>query len=88
MFSIERLSHSARDRKRFIDVEFALNRRDPIWVPPLRLDRMKYLDPARNPFFHHAEVAHFVAVRDGRDGGVIPFRTRSCEVRPRSPPER
>ncbi|MCU0727233.1 MAG: N-acetyltransferase [Planctomycetes bacterium] len=65
------LTHSARDRRRFIEVEFRLNRNDPIWVPPLRVDRMAMLDPRRNPFFEHAEVAHFVAVRDGRDAGRI-----------------
>lgn len=71
MVSIEPISLSPKDRRRFIEVEFRLNRADPLWVPPLRLDRMKYMDPARNPFFDHAEVAHFVAVRDGRDVGRI-----------------
>jgi GNAT superfamily N-acetyltransferase len=69
--AVEELGFSPRERKRFIEVEFRLNRRDPLWVPPLRLDRMKYTDPRRNPFFEHAEVAHFVAVRDGRDVGRI-----------------
>ncbi|MHC4473617.1 MAG: N-acetyltransferase, partial [Planctomycetota bacterium] len=71
MIQVEELRFSRRDRKRFIEVEFRLNRHDPLWAPPLRLDRMKYMDPQRNPFFEHAEVAHFVAVRDGRDEGRI-----------------
>jgi GNAT superfamily N-acetyltransferase len=77
---IEALGFSRRDRKRFIDVEFALNRHDPLWVPPLRADRMKYLDPLRNPFFEHAEVAHFVAVSGGRDvGRIAAIRNRAHE---------
>jgi GNAT superfamily N-acetyltransferase len=70
-FQIVPLSFSASDRRRFIEVEFGLNRHDPLWVPPLRLDRMAMLNPRKNPFFEHAEVAHFVAVRDGRDVGRI-----------------
>ena len=65
------LGFSKKDRRRFIEIEFRLNRSDPLWVPPLRVDRMKYMDPVKNPFFEHAEVMHFVAVRDGRDVGRI-----------------
>lgn len=68
---VEELSFSRRDRRRFVDVEFRLNQADPNWAPPLRFDRMKFTDPDRNPFFEHARVAHFVAVRDGRDVGRI-----------------
>ena len=61
MSAIRELGLGKRDRKRFINVEFRLNRDDPHWTPPLRADRMKYMDPSKNPFFEHAEVAHFVA---------------------------
>lgn len=80
MTSISEIGFSRRDRKRFVDVEFRLNRGDPLWVPPLRMDRMKYLDPERNPFFAHAEVAHFVATREGRDvGRIAAVRNRAHE---------
>ncbi len=69
--AVEEIGFGKRERKRFIEVEFRLNRSDPLWVPPLRLDRLKYLDPGRNPFFEHAEVAHFVASRKGKDVGRI-----------------
>ena len=39
--SIQELGFGKRDRKRFIRVEFLLNREDPLWVPPLLLDRLK-----------------------------------------------
>ncbi len=32
---------------------------------------MKHLNPGKNPFFLHAEVQHFIAVKDGRDVGRI-----------------
>ena len=65
------LGHARTERKRFIDVAFALYREDRVWVPPLRLDLMAQLDPRKNPFFAHAEVRHWVATRDGRDVGRI-----------------
>lgn len=47
--------------RRFVDVPFGLYAGDPHWVPPLRSDAVKSLDRAKNPFFRHADVEHFVA---------------------------
>jgi GNAT superfamily N-acetyltransferase len=44
---------------------------DPHFVVPLLLDCSGRWNPATDPFFRHAEVQHFVAVRDGRDVGRI-----------------
>jgi len=71
MLRVEPLGFSRRDRVRFLDVEFALNRHDPLWVPPLRFDRMRMFDPKTNALFRHTDIAHYVAVRDGRDVGRI-----------------
>jgi hypothetical protein len=35
------------------------------------VDRKKFLDEKRNPFFQHARVRHFLALRDGRPVGRI-----------------
>ncbi|WP_404326520.1 dATP pyrophosphohydrolase [Aerophototrophica crusticola] len=40
-------------------------------MPPLLMEREESLSPAKNPFFGHAEVQFFLAVRDGRDVGRI-----------------
>jgi GNAT superfamily N-acetyltransferase len=80
LIRIDAVGFSRSDRVRFINVEFALNRHDPLWVPPLRIDRMKYLNPKKNPFFLHADVQHFVAVKDGKDvGRVAAIRNRAHE---------
>jgi GNAT superfamily N-acetyltransferase len=63
--------HSRRDRKRFVQVPFDLYRDDRVWVAPLRFDVMGQIDPKKNPFFEHAEVRHFLALRDGRAVGRI-----------------
>ncbi len=56
---------------RFIRLPFALHAADPHWVPPLLLERREALSPRKNPLFEHAEAAHWIAQRAGRDVGRI-----------------
>lgn len=56
--------------KRFVRVASAVNAGDPNWVTPLTLERMEALSD-KNPFFAHADVQFWLAVRDGRDVGRI-----------------
>jgi GNAT superfamily N-acetyltransferase len=60
-----------RALRRFIGLPFELYRNEPRWVPPLIADVRKRLDPARNPFFEHAEAQYLLAWRDGRPVGRI-----------------
>jgi len=55
----------------FIDVPRRLQRTDPAFVAPLALERREALDRARNPYFRHAEVQFWLALRDGRPVGRI-----------------
>jgi GNAT superfamily N-acetyltransferase len=59
------------DRKQFLELPYRLYATEKRWVPPLRMERKEHLDPAKNPFFEHAEVQFFLAVRDGRVVGRI-----------------
>jgi GNAT superfamily N-acetyltransferase len=59
------------DLKRFIEFPFELRRDDPLWVPPLKLERRLFLNRRLNAFFSHGEAAYFVAIRDGRVAGRI-----------------
>jgi GNAT superfamily N-acetyltransferase len=68
--SIEPISRSKRDLARFFDVADRIYRGDPNWVPPLRDDVAKVFSE-KNPFFQHAEIALFIARRDGEDAGRI-----------------
>ena len=68
---IERLDHSAAAIDRFIRVPFALYADDPHWVPPLMLERRDHLNARLNPYFDHAEVAYWLALRGGRAVGRI-----------------
>lgn len=60
-----------RQLKDYILFPFRLYRKDPYWVPPLIGDRMKHFDPHHNPFFEHAEIKMFRALRDGKTVGTI-----------------
>jgi GNAT superfamily N-acetyltransferase len=60
-----------RDLRRFIRLPFELYRNEPNWVPPLLMDVRSRLDPAKNPFFAHADAQYFLAWRDGRVVGRI-----------------
>ena len=44
------------DRDRFITFQLELYRKGPNYVPPIVAERRDFLDPAKNPFFAHAEV--------------------------------
>jgi GNAT superfamily N-acetyltransferase len=56
---------------RFIRLQTRLNAGDPNFVPPLEMERVAALTPATNPFFEHAQVQLWLAVRGGRDVGRI-----------------
>ena len=59
------------DRDRFIKFSWEIYRDDLHWVPPLLMERHEFLDPSKNPFFLHAEVALFLARRAGEIVGRI-----------------
>jgi len=60
-----------RDIEDFIRFPFELYRGDSNWVPFLLSERRKFLDPNHNPFFDHAEVALWLARRNGQVVGTI-----------------
>jgi len=59
------------DLKRFIKVANKPYVNDEAYVIPLMIERIDALAPEKNPYFEHAEVQYFIAVRDGEDVGRI-----------------
>jgi hypothetical protein len=57
--------------KRFIRLPARLAAGDPNFITALEMERLDALSPGKNPFFEHAKVQFFLAVRDGRDVGRI-----------------
>lgn len=57
--------------KQFVDIAYRLNASDPNWIPPLKSEVMNIITPGKNPFFEHADVQFFLAMRDGEAVGRI-----------------
>jgi len=54
----------------FIRLPWSLYSDDPMWVPPLLLERRMHFSP-KNPYFEHAEFCSWVAYRNGKAVGRI-----------------
>jgi GNAT superfamily N-acetyltransferase len=52
--------------KAFITFPWRVYAGDACWIPPLIMERKKFLNPRKNPFFQHAEVQLFLA-QQGQD---------------------
>lgn len=59
------------ERKRFIDLAWKINSKDPNWVPPLRLSVEDALDTKKNPFYKHARIKLWNAYRGEEHVGRI-----------------
>lgn len=59
------------ERETFVDLSYRLNRSDPNWVPPLRIEALELVTPGKNPFFDHADVQLFLAKRGEQVVGRI-----------------
>jgi hypothetical protein len=68
--SIESIGRGKKDLRRFFDVADRVYAGDPNWVPPLRSD-VALVFAEKNPFWEHAEIQLFVAVKDGQDAGRV-----------------
>lgn len=62
---------TARDLRRFIDVQYALNEGVSGWIAPLKSEVRALLDANTNPWFDHGEAVFFIAVLNGVDVGRI-----------------
>jgi len=60
-----------RDLEQFIRLPWGLYKGDPNWVAPLISEERRRFDPRKNPFYEHAEVQLFLALRDGRPVGRL-----------------
>jgi GNAT superfamily N-acetyltransferase len=62
---------SWRDVRAFVDLPFRLHASSDRWVPPLRLERMLFLNRRVNAYFEHASAQLFLARRGSRVVGRI-----------------
>ncbi len=57
-------------RNTFIRLPWALYKDDPMWIPPLLLERRMHISP-KNPYFDHATCCFWIAFRDRKPVGRI-----------------
>ncbi|HTR82029.1 MAG TPA: hypothetical protein VMM58_10400 [Bacteroidota bacterium] len=62
---------SKADEKKFIRFLWDLYGNDPLWVPPLMMDRQKLIDKKKNPFYAHSDMELYLAERGGKVVGRI-----------------
>jgi GNAT superfamily N-acetyltransferase len=57
--------------KTFLEFPYTLYRHHPQWIAPLRMEQKKLVDVKGNPFYEDAELAMFVATKNGVTAGRI-----------------
>ena len=62
---------SRKDLKKFIRFPWTIYRDDPHWVPPLILDVKETLNKKKNPFFEHATMDLYLALKGDEITGRI-----------------
>ncbi|MEX0594185.1 MAG: hypothetical protein WD115_05365 [Balneolaceae bacterium] len=60
-----------KEKKAFLEFPYRHYKKDANWVPPLKFEVRKRLDTQKNPFFQQAEMALFLAEKDGEVAGRI-----------------
>jgi GNAT superfamily N-acetyltransferase len=59
------------ERRRFLEFPWQIYANDPMWIPPLLLERRSFIDPRRHPFYQHGAAVPLVAYRGGQPVGRI-----------------
>ena len=68
---------SRKDLKKFIRFQNEIHASYSNYIPPLFLERLDFLNPKKNPFYHHAEVQLFLATRGQKVVGRISAQINS-----------
>lgn len=70
MISI-RVVETLKDRRHFVNLPYRLYKGNDMWVPPIKSDEIKALQPETNPAFGFCDARFWTAWKDGRCVGRI-----------------
>ena len=59
-----------QQQRQFIRLPWSIYTNDPVWVPPLMIERREHLSP-HNPYFEHAQFQSWIAYRNAKAVGRI-----------------
>jgi len=62
---------SKKQKKDFVNLPFDIYRNNAYWVPPIKSDELKSIDPDYNPAMQFCDAEYWVAYRDGKPAGRI-----------------
>jgi len=62
---------SDKQRREFVRFAWQVYRHDPNWVPPIFMDQVALVTPGKHPFYEHAEIQLFLALRNEEVVGTI-----------------
>jgi GNAT superfamily N-acetyltransferase len=62
---------SPAERREFIAFPWRIYKDDPVWVPPLILERKAFLNRKTHPFYKHGDAALFLARSGGRGSEIV-----------------
>lgn len=71
MIEIRQIPPTRKELREFTNFSIDLYKDNPYFVPPLVLDEINTLTPAKNPAFDFCEAEYFMAYRDGEPVGRI-----------------
>ncbi|MBC8873474.1 MAG: N-acetyltransferase [Planctomycetes bacterium] len=60
-----------KEKSQLFKFPWKLYRDDPNWIPPLRTAQLELLNYKPHPFYGHAEIQTFLALRDGQPCGRV-----------------
>lgn len=60
-----------RQWRAFINLQWKLYKKDPFWVPPLKMDMRNTVNPKKNPLMKLGPYQYFLAIKDGSIVGRI-----------------
>ncbi|MBN2614376.1 MAG: N-acetyltransferase [Bacteroidales bacterium] len=62
---------SRKEKKAFVELPFSVYKENPYWVPPIKSDELKALDPETNPSMRFSDTKYWLAYRDEQVVGRI-----------------
>ena len=60
-----------KQKRDFVDLPFEIYKNNPYWVPPLKSDELKNIEPDYHPALRFCSAAFWVAYRDGKPVGRL-----------------